>query len=160
VTALKFGMKGALAFIEKAGIALEGAKGPYPNTVEALVGEPIRGNWWSHPKANYVYNLLLRVKESPEILVTRLYKGKITFVHRRLWSYLPAVVERVSPEAAVVVDERHLPNGRHEVVERPITRVLSERGITRQGPPSEELAQLFEPITSSARKPRTRSGSR
>ena len=156
MTVLKMGLTSTLSFIERAGIVLEGAKGAYPNAVEALIGEPIKGNWWSHPKANYVYNLLLRVKESPDILVTRFYKGKITLVHRRLWPYLPTIAERVPRTAAVVVDERHLPTGRHEVVERPIAAVLSEYGVKPQAITTQELMRLFEPITSSASKPRKR----
>jgi hypothetical protein len=42
----------AIAFVQKHGVVLASAKGPVPRLTEAIVGEPIQGSWWSHPKSH------------------------------------------------------------------------------------------------------------
>jgi hypothetical protein len=75
----------ALGFVELHGVVLASAKGPAPRLVEAIAGEPIPGNWWSHPKAHCIYDVLAQVRESEQVLVCRLINGKLTLIHRRLW---------------------------------------------------------------------------
>ena len=48
----------ALAFVETHGVVLASAKGPAPRLIEAIAGEPIAGNWWSHPRATEIYRVL------------------------------------------------------------------------------------------------------
>src|SRR5947209_19685107 len=74
----------ALAFIEAHGVVLASARGPAPRLIDAIAGETIAGNWWSHPKANAIYNVLSRASESKDVLACRLIGGKVTLVHRRL----------------------------------------------------------------------------
>ena len=78
----------ALAFLAEHGVALASAAGPAPKLIEVIAGERIVGNWWSHPRANAIYNSLAQVQDSPDVLVCRLLGGKVTLVHRRLWSPL------------------------------------------------------------------------
>ncbi len=54
-------------------------------------GESIRGSWWSHPRANDIYDLLQEFRRESGNLSVKLVNGKLTFVHRRLWPALAAV---------------------------------------------------------------------
>lgn len=103
----------ALCFVEAHGIVLAAAKGPAPRLIEHVAGEAIAGNWWSHPRANAIYNVLARVQEHDDLLVCRLVGGKVTLVHRRLWPALVRLAARF-PEAALArVREEHTASGRH-----------------------------------------------
>jgi hypothetical protein len=62
------------------------------NAIQILTGEFPRGSWWSHPAANQIYDILQEVEAHPDLLSTKLLSGKVTFVHRRLWPALLAVV--------------------------------------------------------------------
>jgi hypothetical protein len=62
-----------------------------PNIVALLSGETLRGSWWSHPLANEIYARSNELTEHPDVLVTKLVAGKVTFVHRRLWPAVLAV---------------------------------------------------------------------
>ena len=62
-----------------------------PSVVAKVVGEPVRGSWWGHPKSKDIYNINVRLAEHPDVLVSKLLSGKNTFVHRRLWSALIAI---------------------------------------------------------------------
>jgi hypothetical protein len=102
----------ALEFIRQHGIVLESAKGPAPRLVEAIVGETIKGSWWSHPKGRNIYQVLQAVAHSPDVLVSCLGRGKITFVHRRLW---PAIVKLAGQLDGIArVAQKHTAAGHHE----------------------------------------------
>lgn len=103
----------ALAFVEKHGVVLASAKGPAPRLIEAIAGEPIHGNWWSHPKANAIFGVLSEAGESPDVLVCRLVNGRITLVHRRLWPALVRIAARFAPEHVCQVRNEHTASGRH-----------------------------------------------
>lgn len=60
-----------------------------PNVVTLIAGTPVRGSWWTHSASHRIYACLNEITQHPDVLVTRLVRGKITFVHRRLW---PAVL--------------------------------------------------------------------
>jgi hypothetical protein len=82
--------KEALAFVERHGIVLQAARGPLPSLAEAIVGGPIRGSCWGHPKGKEIFRAAEAICESANVLVCKLVEGKITYVHRRLW---PALVK-------------------------------------------------------------------
>src|SRR6266513_4111964 len=85
--------RGALVFVRRHGVVLEGARGPVPTLAEAVVGAPIRGSWWGHAKGHEIFWLTRAVRDSGDVLVCRLVGGKITYVHRRVW---PAVIRLAS----------------------------------------------------------------
>jgi hypothetical protein len=62
-----------------------------PNVVTLLVGSPLHGSWWTHSSAHHIYTCLNQITQHPDVLVTRLVRGKITFVHRWLWPAVLAV---------------------------------------------------------------------
>jgi hypothetical protein len=127
----------AKSFVQKHGVVLVSGKGPVPRLTEAIVGEPIAGSWWSHPKAREIFAVLQAVVESDDVLVCRLVRGKVTLVHRRLWPALVRVAERFPKNQVAQVRQEHSASGRHvnrevpfpkwvpvEVTER--ARVISE----------------------------------
>lgn len=103
----------ALSFVREQGIVLVSGKGPVPRLVEVIAGEPIKGSWWAHPRSHQIFAVLERLGDSPEILTCRLVEGKITFVHRRMWSSIVRLSGRFQPEQLAQVRQEHTPSGHH-----------------------------------------------
>ncbi|MGH2621767.1 MAG: hypothetical protein ACRDHG_14530 [Anaerolineales bacterium] len=105
----------AIEFVSTHGVVLESAKGPIPNLAEAVAGEPIRGSYWGHPRGDEIFGLIRAIRASKEILVCRLVKGKVTYVHARLWPALVRLEERLDPDRLAAIREVHSPTGKHEL---------------------------------------------
>jgi hypothetical protein len=103
----------AIAFVREQGVVLVSGKGAVPRLTELIVGEPIKGSWWAHPKSRQIFAILQAVTAAKEILVCRLVDRKITLVHRRLWPALVRIAGRFRPDQIAQVQEEHLPSGRH-----------------------------------------------
>ena len=103
----------AITFVRKHGVVLESAAGPVPSLAQALVGEPISGSWWAHPRSHEIFETTRVVRESDEILVCRLVDGKITYIHRRLWPALVRAAKRFPRKRLAQVHEIHTESGRH-----------------------------------------------
>jgi hypothetical protein len=103
----------ALAFIRKHGVVLEAAQGPVPSLAEVIAGEPLRGNWWSHTRSHEIFAVTRTIRDSNDVLVCRLIKGKVTFVHRRLWPALVRVANRFPSARLSQVREIHTSAGHH-----------------------------------------------
>ena len=103
----------AVAFVRKHGVVLEAAAGPVASLAEAIVGEPIRGSWWSHPRSHQIFELTRAIRDSEDVLVCRLVDGKVTYVHRRLWAPLVRAAKRFSKKRLAQVHEVHTASGRH-----------------------------------------------
>jgi hypothetical protein len=67
------------------------------NAVRILAGETVAGSWWTHPEANRMYAILEALTEHPDVLVTKLIAGKVTFVDRALWPSVLAVATAREP---------------------------------------------------------------
>jgi hypothetical protein len=106
--------KEALAFVERHGMVLQAARGPLPNLAEAIVGGPIRGSWWGHPKGKEIFRAVKAICESPDVLVCKLVDGKITYVHRRLWPALIKLASRFRKEQLAKVSDEHTHSGAHQ----------------------------------------------
>lgn len=103
----------ALAFIRKHGVVLESARGPAPSLAEAIAGGPVSGNWWSHPKSHEIFAVTRAIRDHGDVLVCRLVKGKVTFVHRRLWPALVRVANRFPSVRLSQVRDIHTRSGHH-----------------------------------------------
>lgn len=113
-------LRQALAFIRKHGVVLEAAQGPVPSLAEVIAGEPVRGgSWWSHPKSHEIFAVTRAIRDSDDILVCRLIKGKVTFVHRRMWPALVRAAGRLPSDHLSQVREIHTSSGRHVTQEVP-----------------------------------------
>ncbi|MFI5361424.1 MAG: hypothetical protein ACHQ49_05600 [Elusimicrobiota bacterium] len=89
------------------------AKGPVPNLVDAIAGEPVKGSWWSHPKGKLIFAALEGVKDSPDVLICRLIDNKLTLVHKRLWPALVRAAHRFPAGSLDQVRQEHTASGRH-----------------------------------------------
>lgn len=133
----------ALAFVRKHGIVLEAGRGSAPSLAQAIAGEPIRGNWWSHRKSHEIFALTRAVRQSKDVLVCRLVAGKVTFVHRRRWPGLVRLARWLPKDGLAQIQEVHTPSGRHVTQETPYprwvpaevretARALGEEGARKQ----------------------------
>jgi hypothetical protein len=62
--------------------------------VTAVVGGPVKGSWWSHPKGKLIFHIANEVERTGDVLVAKL--GKVVFMHRTLW---PAFLRLVTDPA-------------------------------------------------------------
>lgn len=62
-----------------------------PSVCRIIAGEPMRGSWWSHPMAQVIFQVNEKLDDHPDVLITKLLSGKVTFVHRNLWSEIVAI---------------------------------------------------------------------
>lgn len=109
------GGKNWVTFVAQHGVVLASARGPVPSVAEAIAGEPIVGSWWSHPKAQVIFDALSSIDDSEDIRCFKLIDGKITFVHRAKWpalARLAAAGVLASGRVASIVQE-HMPTGEH-----------------------------------------------
>lgn len=107
--------KNWVKFVAQHGVVLASARGPVPSVAEAIAGEPIVGSWWSHPKAQVIFDALSSIDDAEDIRCFKLIDGKITFVHRTRWpalAKLAAVGVLASDRVASIVQE-HMPTGEH-----------------------------------------------
>lgn len=118
-------LEDAAAFVRERGIVLESARGPVPSLAEAIAGEPIRGDWWSHPRAGDIFRITRAIRAQDTILVCRLVASKVTFVHQRLWPALVRVGCRIHAERLAQLHERHTASGEHAIVEIPFPTWVS-----------------------------------
>jgi hypothetical protein len=136
--------KQALAWVKKCGIAVESAHASVPSLAQAVAGEPVRGSWWAHPKANDIFQLARSIRSSPDVLVCRLVDGKITYVHRRLWPALVRLAGRFSKRRLAAVKEVHTPTGKHKLLVTPFPKWVPKevRRVAQKLTEKEAASQL------------------
>jgi hypothetical protein len=108
-------------FVEDHGVVLASARGPVPSVAEAIAGEPIVGSWWSHKKAQAIFDALSSIDDSLDIRCFKLVDHKITFVHRRLWPALARLAEAgvLAPDQVLSIQQEHMPTGEHRNITTP-----------------------------------------
>lgn len=104
----------ALDYVQRHGVVLASARGPVPRLVDTIVGGPVKGSWWAHPKGRQIYALFQFLENAPEVLVCRLVEDRISFVHRRLWPALVRLAPRLPPERLARIRQVHTESGRHQ----------------------------------------------
>ena len=62
-----------------------------PNVCALVAGERVRGSWWSHPSGRAIFAVDGELADHPDVLMTKLISGKVTYVHRALWPQVIAV---------------------------------------------------------------------
>ena len=105
--------KQALAFIKRHGVVLQAARGSVPSLAEEVVGGPIRGSWWGHPKGHEIFRLTEAVQESSEVLVCKLVDGRVTYIHCRLWPALAKLAARFPQDRLAKTWSEHTRTGAH-----------------------------------------------
>ena len=104
-----------LAILKREGVMLESGQGPIPNLIEFIAGEPVKGNWWSHPQSHRIFALTRWVRDSADVLTCRLVDGKVTFVHRRVWPALVRLANLFPHSRLAAIREVHTRTGAHKV---------------------------------------------
>jgi hypothetical protein len=89
-----------VALVAKHGLMLAAAHGPVLNVAHFVADEPIIGGWWAHPRGKAIFAALAELDDSDEIHSFKLFEGKITFAHRKVW---PALV-RLAREGVIAED--------------------------------------------------------
>ena len=117
--------KEPLALVERHGIVLQAARGPLPNLAETIAGGAIRGSWWGHPKGREIFRAVKTIGASPNVLVCKLFEGKITYVHRRLWPVLIKLASRFRKEQLAKVWDEHTRSGTHQSNREPFPNWVS-----------------------------------
>lgn len=135
----------AYRFVEQQGVVLESASGPVPTLTHQIVGERIRGSWWSHPASHHIYAVLSSVRDSADVLVFRLISGKITYVHHRMWAGLVRLADVIGPARLAAVDNVHTVSGRHETVETPFPEWVDAETRTKAATLDEAAARASLP---------------
>jgi len=59
-----------------------------PSVCSVITGGPLRTSWWSHPLAQTIFQISGQLEDHPDVTVTKLISGKITYVHRIFWSHI------------------------------------------------------------------------
>jgi hypothetical protein len=79
-----------LGYLQETGFLLE-SDAKLPSVCSLITGEPMRGSWWSHPSAQIIFQVNERLEDHEDVLITKLVSGKVTFVHRSIWSEVVAI---------------------------------------------------------------------
>ena len=107
--------------IRKQGMMLEAARGPVPNLADVVASGTRVGSWWSHPRGREIFAITRSVRDVPEILVTKLVKGHVTYVHRRLWPALARLAPSLGSVRVARIREVHTKSG-HRIVTIPFSK--------------------------------------
>jgi hypothetical protein len=131
-------------WVRDQGIVLQSAHGPIPNLAEYVAGEPIRGSWWGHKSSHLIFNVLNQVRDSPDVVALRLFNGKITLIHRRVWPALVRVADRFPVASLAAIEEQHTASGAHITIEIPYPEWVpaEDAAAAAQLSVEEALAQL------------------
>jgi len=78
-----------LGELEEHGLLLQ-IDAAFPNVCALVVGEPVRGAWWAHPRSHDIFRVNCALAEQENVMLCKLVSGKRTYVHRTLW---PTVLE-------------------------------------------------------------------
>ena len=109
----------AVGFVKRHGIVLESSHGAVPNLAETIAGTPIRGSWWGHRLGHAIFAATRAVRASEEVLVCRLVRGRVTYVHRRLWPALIRLADKLDVGRLAALHEEHTASGAHQLHETP-----------------------------------------
>lgn len=83
-----------------------------PSVANLIAGEAVRGSWWSHKNAQQIFGVLQEVANHKDVLIMKVVSGKVTFVHRKLWSNLVTIgnaretwqLKNLSPGASTILE--------------------------------------------------------
>ncbi len=122
-----------------------------PSVATIFAGGPMPGSWWSHPRSHEMFRCLASLDDIA--VVTRLVKGKVTYVHNRLWPGLAAA-------GVAIEDEVHTESGRHEKRLEPSDAWAKRLGVAPSDKVRAELEKALIDFESWRPGPPSRSGSK
>jgi hypothetical protein len=126
-----------LARIREIGLLPE-SNARWPSLVTLVAGAPVRGSWWGHPRGRDIFRVSTAIADSGEAELVKLLAGKLTWVHRRLWSDLFAAasakelwqVEGLADRARSVVELAEA-RGRLRADDAALRRLVPDRAALR-----------------------------
>jgi hypothetical protein len=62
-----------------------------PSVTHIVAGEKVSGSWWSHKRAQTIFDVTEMLVDHPDVLMMKLISGKVTFVHRKLWNRIYSI---------------------------------------------------------------------
>ena len=62
-----------------------------PSVSGLVTGEKVRGSWWSHKRAQVIFEVAELLEDHPEVMIMKLISKKVTFVHRELWNHVYSI---------------------------------------------------------------------
>ena len=68
-----------------------------PSLVSLVAGMAVAGSWWGHPAGHQIYAVGEALENDRDIRSVKLWRGKVTLVHRRLWPALVRIGEARAP---------------------------------------------------------------
>jgi len=80
------------------------------------------------PQGQLIFAVSRAVRDSERVLVCRAVRGKVTFVHQRMWPALVRLAPRLPKPSLARISEVHTSSGRH------VVRTLAFRGGSGQRP--------------------------
>ena len=90
------GIDAALREVERCGLLML-ADAKLSSLTTLIAGEPVRGSWWSHPRGKAIFAVSSALAEHDDVVALKLVASKVTFIHRKLWPSLLAVVTAREP---------------------------------------------------------------
>jgi hypothetical protein len=120
-----------LARLAQHGLLLQQDK-RLPSVVGLIVGGPLTSSWWAHPRGRRIFRCLGQLIDHPDVLLTRLVGGKVTYLHRSLWPAFLAVATAAESWQC----RRLSPQGRQL-----LRQVQSGTAVRARGNPAKELQE-------------------
>ena len=62
-----------------------------PSVSRIIAGEAVRGSWWSHNQGQTIFTVSEMLEDHRDVMIMKLISGKVTFVHRELWSRIYSI---------------------------------------------------------------------
>lgn len=62
-----------------------------PSVSGLVTGEKIRGSWWSHERAQVIFDVAEMLEDHPDVMIMKLISKKVTFIHRELWKHIYSI---------------------------------------------------------------------
>jgi hypothetical protein len=76
--------------LEKSGLLLVSDQF-FPSVAFTIAQTKRKGSWWSFPEAHTIFAINEMLEDHPDVLIMKLISGKVTFVHRELWSRIYSI---------------------------------------------------------------------
>ena len=77
--------KTVLQTLKRVGFLME-TDASLPSVSGLIARETVSGSWWSHKAAQRIFSTLGQLEDHRDVIFTKLISGKVTLVHRKLWS--------------------------------------------------------------------------
>jgi hypothetical protein len=62
-----------------------------PDVRQLITTKRSKGSWWADSAAHEIFAVNELLEDHPDVIITKLISGKVTFVHRKFWQELFAV---------------------------------------------------------------------